>query len=64
MRNLFVLLSSSKMVAQTRVYGIMYFAFCISLCWLAGRMQELRSYPKDTPQDAQRGGSFNSSGAH
>ena len=35
MRNLWDLLSSSEMVAQTRLYGIMYFAICVTMRWLS-----------------------------
>ena len=45
MRNLWVLLSSSEMVAQTRLYGIMYFAKCVPMRWLSGKSHELKDFP-------------------
>ena len=54
-RNLFTLMSSSEMVAQTRFYGIMYLAFCVPLRWLAGKTHELADYPEGAPPEGQWG---------
>ena len=45
MRNLWVLLSSSEMVAQTRLYGIMYFSICVPMRWLSGKSHEMKDFP-------------------
>ena len=49
MKNLWCLLSSDEMVAQTRFYGILFFAFCIPLRWLTGKTHELLNYPEGVP---------------
>ena len=51
--NLWTLMSSSEMVAQTRFYGIMYLAFCIPMRWLAGKTHELGLYPEGKPPEEQ-----------
>ena len=49
MRNLFVLFSSLEMVAQTRMYGILYVSIFIELLGLAGRTHELSENPVSKP---------------
>ena len=49
MRNLWCLLSSDEMVAQTSFYSILLFAFCIPLRWLTGKTHELLNYPEGVP---------------
>ena len=44
MRNVWCLLTSSEMVAQTRFYGILYFSICLLLCWLTGKTHPLLDY--------------------
>ena len=56
MRNLWVLLSSSEMVAQTRLYGIMYFSICVPMRWLSGKSHELQDYPVGAAPKDQWGG--------
>ena len=56
MRNLWVLLSSSEMVAQTRLYGIMYFAICVPMRWLSGKSHELQDYPVSAAPEDRWGG--------
>ena len=45
MRNLFLLLGSPEMAAQSRFLCIIYFSICIPMRWLAGKTQELKDYP-------------------
>ena len=45
MRNLFILFSLLEMVAQTRMYGILYVSIFIGFRWLAGRTHELSEHP-------------------
>ena len=54
-QNLFTLMSSSEMVAQTRFYGMMFLAFCVPLRWLAGKTHELGNYPEGKPKEEQWG---------
>ena len=51
MRNLFVLFSSLEMVAQTRMYGILYVSIFIGFRWLAGRTHELSEHPVGKPPE-------------
>ena len=53
MRNLWCLLTSSEMVAQTRFYGVLYFAFCVPLRWLSGNTHEMLNYPVGVPKEQQ-----------
>ena len=51
-QNLWVLLSSSEMIAQTRLYGIMYFTICVPMRWLSGKSHELKDFPVGaSPED-------------
>ena len=55
MRNLWVLFSSSEMVVQTRLYGIMYFSICVPMRWLSGKSHERKDYPIGAaPEDRWR----------
>ena len=53
MRNLWCLLTSSEMVAQTRFYGVLYFVFCVPLRWLSGNTHEMLNYPVGAPKEKQ-----------
>ena len=41
---LFIMLQSSKVVAQLRVLSILYVSVCLPVCWLAGKCHELAKY--------------------
>ena len=55
MRNLFVLFSSLEMVAQTRMYGVLYVSIFIEFRWLAGRTHELLEHPVGKPPEKRWG---------
>jgi hypothetical protein len=42
LRCLFVLMTSSEIIAQLRLFAILYISFCLPMQWLASKTQELR----------------------
>ena len=53
MRNLFILLASPEMAAQSRLLCIVYFAIGMPLRWLAGKTHELKDFPVGAPPEKQ-----------
>ena len=53
MLNLFVLLDSPEMAAQSRFLCIFYFAICIPMCWLSGKTHELKGFTFGSPPEEQ-----------
>ena len=53
MRNIFMLLTSAEMAAQSRFLCIVYFALCIPMRWLAGKTHELKGFPVGTSPEEQ-----------
>ena len=53
MRNLFILLASPEMAAQSRLLCIVYFAIGMPLRWLAGKTHELKDFPVGAPPENQ-----------
>ena len=51
MRNIFVLLASPKMAAQSRFLCIVYFTIFIPMRWLAGKTHELKDFPVGDPPE-------------
>ena len=45
MRNIFVLLASPKMAAQSRFLCIVYLEICIPMRWLLGKIHEFKDFP-------------------
>jgi len=41
LRCLFVLMTSEEIIAQSRLYGILYISFCLPMRWLAANTPEL-----------------------
>ena len=51
-RNIFVLLASPEMAAQSRFLCIVYFAICIPMRWLAWKTHDIKDFPiGDTPEE-------------
>jgi hypothetical protein len=44
LRCLFVLMTSNEIIAQLRLYTILYISFCLPMRWLAAKTQELREW--------------------
>ena len=53
MQNIFVLLDSPEMAAQSHFLCIVYFAICIPVRWLAGKTNELKEFPVGDPPEEQ-----------
>ena len=52
-RNLFVLLASPEMAAQSRFLCIVYFAIFIPMCWLEGKTHDIKDFPVGDPPEEQ-----------
>ena len=52
-RNIFVLLASPEISAQSRFLCIVYFTICIPMLWLAGNTHELKEFPVGAPPEYQ-----------
>jgi hypothetical protein len=44
LRCLFMLMTSEEIIAQSRLYGILYISFCLPMRWLAAKTPELRKW--------------------
>ena len=44
MQNIFLLLASPEMAAQSRFLYIVYFTICIPMCWLSGKKNKLEEF--------------------
>ena len=53
MQNIFVVLASPEMAAQSRFLCIVYFEISILMRWLAGKTHELKDFPVGAPPEEQ-----------